>query len=229
MSAVHMDTPVSNRCWTGRRSLAPWVMALAVWGLIASTVHAQNPYTWNNGTTQNFSGNWNVAGNWRDAGNSPGVPPSSATTELAFAGNGNYISSNDIGNFTLNRLTSTTSGQVMPDGSQLLFDGASPLLAQTVANDSFNISNNIRLLTDTTFRATNGSVLNIGTQAGGQINLNGGTLMLEVGANSTIVVGRVGVNALIGDVEGNGAATITGANNTDARVIITGDDIHAGG
>ena len=29
-------------------------MALAVWGLTASTVHAQNPYTWNNGTTQSL-------------------------------------------------------------------------------------------------------------------------------------------------------------------------------
>src|SRR5207344_2994282 len=82
MSTVHPDAPDSNRRSTGRLPLASSVMALAVWCMTASTVHAQNPYTWNNGTTTSFTGDWNVAGNWRDAGNGPGVPPSSATTQL---------------------------------------------------------------------------------------------------------------------------------------------------
>jgi hypothetical protein len=146
--------------------LASSVLALAVCGLTASTVHAQNPYTWNNGTTTSFTGDWNVAGNWRDAGGNPGVPPSSATTQLAFAGTGDYTSSNNSGTFVLNRLTSTNSGLATLDGSALRFDGASPLLSQTVANTAFNISNNVRLLTDTTFRATNGGFLNVGVVVG---------------------------------------------------------------
>ena len=112
---------------------------------------------------------------------------------------------------------------------QLRFDGASPLLSQTVANTAFNVSNNIRLLTDTTFRATNGGFLNIGVAVGGQVDLNRNNLTLDVGANSTITLGRVGVTSLIGDVEGKGSVTVTGANDTDARVILSGNALHADG
>src|SRR5262249_18065588 len=157
---------------------------------------------------------WNVAGNWRDAGNNPGAPPSSATTQLAFAGTGNYTSSNDVGNFTLNRLTSGTSRQVSIDGSPLKFAGTNPLLPQTFANDSINVPNNSRLLTNATFQATGGGTLNVVTgPAGGQINLNGKTLTLDAGANSTVSLGRAGVTVLLGDVEGNGVVIVTGAND----------------
>ena len=184
MSTNHLDTSGSNRRSTGRL-LASSVLALAVWGLIASSVHAQNPYTWNNGTTQSFNGNWTVHGNWRDDGNGIGIPPSSATTQLAFAGTGDYTTTNTAGTFVLNRLTSTNSGLVLLDGSNLRFDGDSPLLAQTVANTAFNVSNNIRLENDTTFRAINGGVLNIGVAVGGQVDLNRNNIRLDVGANST--------------------------------------------
>ena len=115
------------------------------------------------------------------------------------------------------------------DGNALRFDGASPLLSQTVANTGFNISNNVRLQTDTTFRATNGGILNVGVAVGGQVDLNRNNLTLDVGANSTIALGRVGVTTFIGDVEGRGLITITGANDTDARVILTGNALHADG
>ena len=106
-----------HRGMAARPRLASAVLVLAVWGLSTATAHAQNPYTWNNGTTTSFTGDWSVAGNWRNAGNSPGVPPSSATTQLAFGGTGDYTSSNDTGTFVLNRLTSTNSGLVLLDGS----------------------------------------------------------------------------------------------------------------
>ena len=115
------------------------------------------------------------------------------------------------------------------DGSPLRFDGASPLFSQTVANNAFNVSNNVRLLTDTTFRATNGGILNVGVAVGGQVDLNRNNLTVDVGANSTISLGRVGATTFIGDVEGRGSITVTGANDTDARVILTGNALHADG
>ena len=102
-------------------------------------------------------------------------------------------------------------------------------MSQTVANNGFSISNNVRLLTDTTFRATNGGILNVGAVVGGQVDLNRNNLTLDVGANSTIALGRLGATTFIGDVEGRGLITITGANDTDARVILSGNALHADG
>ncbi|MGL4420977.1 MAG: beta strand repeat-containing protein [Gemmataceae bacterium] len=90
-------------------------MALGLWATMMLSTMA-TAQTWSTQTT----GNWNVPGNWTPSG----VPTSGATTQLNFnaTGTASYTATNDIGAFTLNRITvnNTGTGTVTLAGSGLI-------------------------------------------------------------------------------------------------------------
>jgi fibronectin-binding autotransporter adhesin len=188
--------------------------ALAILVLVASAAHAQN-YTWTGGTN-----NWSDAASW----DTPPVGTGNSTTRLIFNFNGNSTTStNNLGNFTLNRLTfnSTFSTSIVFGNATnaLIFvnDGATdPEIVQssTAAAVGAQVSNPISLtgvdllLSGNTMPLT----LNGAISGNGSITLPIGTWVLSSGA-STFSGGI--------DVTGATSQLIFAGNSTGAAGAVT--------
>ncbi|TDU81529.1 putative secreted protein with PEP-CTERM sorting signal [Prosthecobacter fusiformis] len=98
--------------------------AILVFGLQLSGSFLNAQSVWNVTT-----GNWNVAANWLPAT----LPVSANDLHLKFNATGSYVSTNNLGPFTLNRLTVNNTGNgtltlAASTGNTLTFAGANPTL-----------------------------------------------------------------------------------------------------
>ena len=91
-----------------------WLAASAGLGMVVLPAFSALGQTW----TATADGNWNTAANWN--GGAGPVPTSGTSTQLTFdaAGSTSYTATNDLGVFTLNRVTFNNSG--VPRSSKTL-------------------------------------------------------------------------------------------------------------
>ncbi len=189
-------------------------------------------YTW----TGNTSGNWSVAGNW-----SPGVPPSSINTLLAFGATSNATMTNDIsGGLLLNSMTFNAGSPAYTlGGNGLTFQtttGGS--LPQIVSNSANSVSLNVPItLTNTLTVSGSGNVTLGGAVSGaGGLTMSGsGTLALSTGnsysGGTNVLSGTVSVatdSALgTGNVTGTSLGTLafTGSTSTTKSFAMGGGTI----
>lgn len=192
--------------------------ALATLACVASTAHAQN-YTWTGDAGVSPNNVWGNATNW----DTPPVGTGNSTTRLIFSyssGNATAISSNNLGNFTLNQLTNTSGvASRIISGDRLLFvnDGATgPNISQNGASN-FTLNNALTLSgvnLSLTSSIGNIGILNSIITGNGSITVNSGVWQL-LGATSDFS----------GGITLNGASSATNlvlsANSTGAPGAVT--------
>lgn len=190
---------------TRLRTLGVLVALLA----LAAPADAQTTYTWQPVT----NGNWNVAANWLDQNSLPGVPVSGINTGLVFNASGttSYTATNDIGAFTLNRLTvnNTGTGTVTiagPAANTFTLGGLDPTLditGRVLFTGLFAGNSTITMVGSGTFIHDSNN-----TGFTGSLVLNGGTFVNRATTNATTNFNPVSI------VVNNGATYQFGENGT---------------
>jgi autotransporter-associated beta strand protein len=204
--------------------LCPLALLLGV--IAAAPAVAQNTYSWQPTT----SGNWNVGTNWLDQLNNPGVPLSGTDTQLVFNASGttSYTATNDVGPFTLNRLTvnNTGTGTVTIAGSAtntFTLGGVDPTLDITgtaLFTGLFTGSGTMTMVGSGTF-------LHDSNNSGftGTLVLNGGTFVNRATTNATTNFNPVSIVVNNGATYQFGAATVGDPNLPNSTYVT----VNAGG
>lgn len=194
------------------RSIFTALLVGAILAVFATPAWSQT-YTWNATT----DGNWNVATNWLDPSNNPGIPPSSATTQLVFNASGSvsYIATNDIGSFTLNAITvnNTGTGTVTIAGaSPLTFGGTTPAI--NVSAGLATISEVIAGSTAITKSGAGLLALSGANTFSAGLSVTGGTLALAGNSTTSITVSGFPSGTITNGPVGTGTLTLNGGTLT---------------
>lgn len=161
-------------------------------------------------------GAWSNEANWDS-----GLPPSDPTTQLIFGGAAGYTATNDLGAFTLNRMTFSNAGNVFIDGNALTFAGTTPTIdVQSGSAEIASViggSTNIVKAGAGTLTLTNANVFTAGMNiSAGRVRLgNGGTTgsfgtgTIAVGAGAVLEFNRSDDMTITNLLSGTGNITVT--------------------
>lgn len=154
------------------------------------------------------SANWNATTSWTG-----GVVPASATsTALTFGGSTVYTATNDIGAFTLNKITvNNTAGITIDGGLGLTFAGTSPSITIGATAGATTITGPITYSVATAIANSSANLLTLnGAQTIGQNLTFSGSGATTISGGMTYTAARTITNNSTGLLTLGGAQTLTG-------------------